>query len=403
MSAVATGALSVVATISLPASPAPNENIVVNSQTNLVYVGIDNGLFTPQGVDIIYGGTNTFVSQHVWLSGSGGIDVDPVRDLLYQASQESHSVGVFVPTDSGFFNIGVAGCPSSVAVNPNTDTIYSNSQCCPYGCDAVAVIAGSTDTVSGYIPTGGVAGAVYVAPRNNMIYAQASNNVVVINGATNTVVATLTSFGIAGVNAALDQVYLETIYGPPTIEVFDGSTHTLEGSVSIPACCVYEAAANPNTNTLFLPITSLDEVLVVNLSTFGVVETVPVQSYPTGVAVDTVTNLAYVLNRASDSVSVISGPPLTCTTRCAPVSFVMSFPVSSGNSGLVYVWGYGSHRAGPRYHSGDTVVETVSVWPQSSYTYTYQLVNSKHSLLCSGSGTLNVGSTALTVYLSCGF
>src|SRR5437016_4241012 len=327
-------AQSVVATIPIP--PGTNlQNIVSNPVMNLLYVGA-GGCCPSSGPATVYvldGATNTFVTAVTDPSSTGGqVGWNPNNNEIYLGSTSGFITVIDASTYLVTKHIPVAGCPGSVAVDAASNTIYSNSQCCPNGqCDELAVIAGSTDTVTTYIPIGGVAGQLYVNPVSDRIYAEASNDIRVIDGLTNTIIDTIPGLSVVGVNPTLNQIYACSP-GCPDLDIIDGVTNTVMATSPLPGCCANDANANPNTNHLFVPISGLNEVLVIDLVTNTHVGPVPVDASPVGAAVDSLTNTVYILNSGARTVSVISDAPVPATTSTSVTCFPTSVAVNQATT-----------------------------------------------------------------------
>jgi YVTN family beta-propeller protein len=113
-------------------------------------------------------------------------------------------------------------------------------------------------------------------------------------------------FGLA-FDSINGKVYV-TSQNPGTLSVIDGSTNTIEDSVSlgVPQAIAFDSANNR------LYITSpqgaaSDPVFVIDPSTIKLLHAVFVGKDPFGIAVDAADNKIYVSNLHSDSVSVIDG------------------------------------------------------------------------------------------------
>ncbi len=152
--------------------------------------------------------------------------------------------------------------PESVAVNETTNTIYVTNR----GSATVSVIDGTTGVVTSTISTGSMPASVAVNETTNTVYVanQGDESVSVIDGATNTLTGTITVAGVhqVAVNAATNTVYA-TGYYSASVAVIDGASNT-------------------------------------------VTTTIAVDSYPSGVAVDTTAHRVYVSSLGDHTLTVIN-------------------------------------------------------------------------------------------------
>jgi YVTN family beta-propeller protein len=242
-------------------------DIKVNPSTDLIYVTD----YARNSVSVIDGGTNAYVRNITGISQPWGIGLNPVTNMIYVAGYgNGNSVYVINGTTNAVVQkIRFAGneIPHEPAVNPKTGMIYVGVTCsfCPQY-SYVAAINGSTYAVVAKIyGVGDSPGWSDLNPITNMIYVDNGNGIAVINGSTNTLVTTLT----------------------------------------IPGC---DVAVNPNTDKVYITNCQDNSVYVVDGSTNGVVDKIPVGRGPGGVSVNPSTDKVYVsIGYDNDEVYVIDG------------------------------------------------------------------------------------------------
>jgi YVTN family beta-propeller protein len=195
-----------------------------------------------------------------------GIAINPFINRVYVTNIESHTVSVIdALSDKVIDNITVDKGPVGIAVNPSTNIIY----------------------VTNY----------------------ASNTVSVINGANNKVIANITvgkgPVGIA-VNPMTNKIYLTNI-DSSTVSVINGVTNKVASTIAVnPSLAGSYRIRDP---ILSMPITAKFP-LIASL-----------------VAVDDITNMIYVTNTGSDTVSIIDGNTDSLVVK---VSFNVN-PLNSGD------------------------------------------------------------------------
>jgi YVTN family beta-propeller protein len=282
------------------------------------------------------------------------LEIDPSQNMKSNILQGIRSADEFGQYGFGVAGMKVAGVPTAVAVNPNTNMAYvSNSRSntvsiintvndrvvdnvtvgnSPYGLavnhfentiyvanfrsNTVSVVDGSTNTVVDTIKVDTNPLEVVVNPDTNMIYVAnyGSNTVSVIDGFTNRILANVTldripSGDLAGMGLAID-LYRNLIYvaksNSDSVSVIDGTTNDVIANVTVgnhPA----SLAVNPDTNLVYVANARSNTVSVINGTSNGVVRTINVGANPDSVVLNPNTNMIYAANLDSDSVSVING------------------------------------------------------------------------------------------------
>lgn len=339
---------AVVATI--PTGNAPIA-LAVNSVSNQIFV-VNRGDNT---VTIIDGATLTTSSLAVG-SMPVAVAVNPVDDNAYVVNQKSNNLTIINGKTAMTSTSAVGTMPVSVAVNPTTDIVYVVDQ----GDDTVTVLNRTTSSTA-TIPVGSAPASIAIDPLTNRIYvpSSADGSVSVIDGATNatsTVAVGIRPLAIA-MNALTDKIYVAndrtgTNSTGNLVSVIDGATNDVTeiagngGSAAIAldsradriyvpdtasdAVVVIAGATNtvksistgvagtpnlyPGAGIAFNPVTGVmfqcdpyaNAVILIDTAS-DTTTAVPVGNAPLWVAVNPVTNKAYVINAYDTKVSVVDG------------------------------------------------------------------------------------------------
>jgi YVTN family beta-propeller protein/parallel beta-helix repeat protein len=242
--------------------------IAVNPTTNKVYVADPYN----NAVSVINGTTNTVITT-ISVGGSYPssypycMALNPVTDTVYVTYAGVAQVSVIdgaTDTVTATISAGIGPSNWGVAVNPDTNTVYVTGGTAVYN---VQVIDGATNTVTATIPVGSCPTGVAVDNETNTVYVanRWDNTVSVINGTTNTVTATISAdIGNDPVSVAVNPV-INTVFvanaNSNTVSIIDGSTNTVTATIAVgsPAdvkvnpltYCVYVANENYNTVSVF--------------------------------------------------------------------------------------------------------------------------------------------------------
>jgi YVTN family beta-propeller protein len=222
-----------------------------------------------------------------------------------------------------------------VAINPVTNKIYLADD----SGGTLTVIDGATNAISSPSNTYGGLGnwAVAVNPVTNMVYVvdRSASKIYAFNGATATSPATYAAtispgagnlFSIA-INPATNMIYV-CDDGNAYVVVIDGNTNTEVTTVSLGSTggvpnFPVSVAVNPVTNMIYVVENDSNagctsgcipnQVAVINPGNNNAITNIGVGNSPVAVVVNPVTNLIYVANSGSNSVSVIDGSSNTVT------------------------------------------------------------------------------------------
>jgi len=410
----------------------PSSSLAVNSVTNQIYVV--NGAGS---------------------SGSSSTVLNAVIGTVTVIDGATNTVAATVTVGYGAFD---------VAVNQTTNQIYvtnncgSDSTCSSNG--SVTVIDGNTNTVAATVSVQASPGDLAVNPATNQIYVVntcgsdtgcvtanlGEGSVTVIDGATNTVAATIAvglypTFVVA--NPATNEIYVHNTCassttcdsdndGPAGESVIDGATNTVATTVAVgyglnvPIFSLL--ALDPTSNQIYVidecgsspcPLKSdgsfgpsgTGAVTVIDGSTNTVSATLTVGAFPVTVAVNAVTNQAYVVNLCGDtttgcdsstppegSISVIDGAAeLASTTTMVSAN---NNPQLAGKevtfTATVTSASAGTPTGTVAFYDGSTELGTGMLNSSAAATYqTSSLAVGSHSITAVYSGDANfAGSTS---------
>jgi YVTN family beta-propeller protein len=295
-------AQSVKGTITLSGQP---EGLAVNFFTNHIYVAIPSGDNSSDSLSIIDGKSDTVVGSITIPPIGQAVAVDVVRDLVYVAGCYTDDSGVQhceVALIYGWSNkvkaiipvtnttgIGLLG----IAVNPISGTVYVTNA----SDNVVDVIRAGAKEVSAQIPVANYPVGIAVSPFTNQVYVALSNGTAdVIDGNNNTITATATT-GSASAGVAVNWV--------------SGNVFVTDNTIGLSAVAVLDKSGN-------------------------ILSKVAVGEIPYGVDVDFGTNLAFVTNIQSKTVSVIDGKTNTVSSTL-PVSGI--FVAANPTTEKVYISG----------------------------------------------------------------
>ena len=279
-----------------------------------------------------------------------GVAVNPVTKKIYATNELSNSLSVISGTSNNVEDtISLGNFPYGVAVNPFDSRVYVTNR----GSDTVSVIDGSTNTKLHNITVQSSPVGIAVNPSANWIYVTNinSNTVSVIDGITNKVTANITvgkgPVGIA-VNPITNTIYV-TNYASNTVSVINGTSNKVTANITVGKGPV-GIAVNPITNKVYVTNIQSSSVSVINGITHKIASTIAVNPSLAGsykirdpvlsmhitakfpllaslLAVDDITNMIYVTNTGSNTVSIINGNTDSLVVK---VGFNIN-PLNSGN------------------------------------------------------------------------
>lgn len=300
--------------------------VAVNPVTKRIYVTNEFS----NTISVIDGTTDK-VSDTIELgSFPYGVAVNPFNDRVYVTNRGSNTVTVIdSPTNTKLSDIPVGSSPVGIAVNPSSNWIYVTN----INSGTVSVIDGITNKVTNTIPVGKAPYGVAVNPLTNKIYATniQSNTVSVIDGSINKVIATIpvgkSPVGVSA-NTINNMIYV-TNHISNTVSVIDGKINKLSTTIGVGSSPV-GIAVNALINKIYATNIQSSTVSVIDGRVNKVIKSItvnpslrrvegtgdPVLNMPiltqfpliaSLVAVDSISNMVYVTNTGSNTVSVIDG------------------------------------------------------------------------------------------------
>ncbi|HET7147190.1 MAG TPA: YncE family protein [Candidatus Nitrosopolaris sp.] len=336
--------------LELPPKAAADSPLAINNQghTNSSQPGLTVGTY-PIGVAVnpvtkkiyitdefsnsvsVISGTNNSVEGTITVGDFPyGVAINPFDSRVYVTNRGSDTVSVIDgSTNTKLHNITVQNSPVGVAVNPSANWIYVTN----INSNIVSVIDGITDKVTANIAVGKIPYGIAVNPITKRVYVTniGSDNVSVIDGLTNKVIANISvgknPVGI-DVNSATDTIFV-TNYASNTVSVVDGKDDKETAIITVGKKPV-GIAVNPSTNKAYVTNIGSNTVSVIDTITDKVTGTItvnpslggsykihdPVLSMPITakfpliaslVAVNDISNMVYVTNTGSNTVSIIDG------------------------------------------------------------------------------------------------
>ncbi|MDC8451629.1 MAG: YncE family protein [Thaumarchaeota archaeon] len=231
--------------------------------------------------------------------------------------QTSSKYGLTLSSDNGSAN---------VVVNPNTNRIYVANEVS----HTISVMDGNTNTKIADIPTNGMPFKMAINPNTNRIYVTEVNRpdnkhndtILVVDGTNNNKIAEIQSviFSQIAINQKTNLVYVigyKTSTGIEqngTLSVMDGNNNTKIAQLQI-GWNPFGIAVDSNTNLIYVlnkhyPVNSKREnstVSVIDGSKNTKIADIQVGINPAGIAVNPNTHRIYVSNYGGQTVSVIDG------------------------------------------------------------------------------------------------
>ena len=300
--------------------------VAVNPVTNKIYITDEFS----NSVSVI-GGTSNSVEGTIAVGDFPyGVAINPFDSRVYVTNRGSDTVSVIDgSTNTKLHNITVQNSPVGIAVNPSANWIYVTN----INSNTVSVIDGITDKVTANITVGKIPYGIAVNPVTKRVYVTniGSDTVSVIDGLTNKVISNITvgknPVGIA-VNSATNTIFV-TNYASNNVSVVDGIDDKVTANITVGKKPV-GVAVNPSTNKAYVTNIGSNTVSVIDTINKKLRGTItvnpslggsykihdPVLSMPITakfpliaslVAVNDISNMVYVTNTGSDTVSIIDG------------------------------------------------------------------------------------------------
>jgi len=319
--------------------------VAVNPVTKKIYVTDEFS----NTISVISGTSNTVESTITVGNFPYGVAINPFDSRVYVTNRGSNTVSVIDgSTNTKLHNITVQNSPVGIALNPSANWIYVTN----INSNTVSIIDGITDKVTANITVGKIPYGVAVNPITKKVYVTniGSNTVSVIDGLKNKVTANITvgknPVGIA-VNPTTDTIFV-TNYASNTVSVIDGLKNKVTANITVGKNPV-GIAVNPTTNKAYVTNIESNTVSVIDAITDKVIGTItvnpslggsykihdPILSMPITakfpliaslVAVNDLSNMIYVTNTGSDTLSIIDG-------NIDSIVVKVSFNINPPNSG----------------------------------------------------------------------
>jgi YVTN family beta-propeller protein len=285
-----------------------SDDVAVNPNTNTIYVSsyeFDPRTSLPENgtVSVVNGATNRVVGSIALSSRPTSVAVNPTSNTIYVSSHDSDP-HTFLPengtvsvingaTNSIVGRIDVDGAPNDVAIHPTTNTIYVSS----YYSDphtflpengTVSVINGATNSIVGKVSVNSVPTSIAIHPTTNTIYVSSyefdpRTPSLPENGTVSVINGTTTNGTITN-GLELKDIHIPFDAGPPQF-----------------------IAVNPTTNTIYAISSGSNTFYALNSITNTLVKVSRVDKGPQEIAVNPTTNTIYVASHDSSTVSVING------------------------------------------------------------------------------------------------
>jgi YVTN family beta-propeller protein len=296
--------------------------IAINSNKSRVYVADDSGHIT------IFDSKKDSVVSRLSVAKSGSIDdmiVDPKTDKTYILAAAGKRLFVIDESNKVSYADGdYSELGSHLAINPNSNRVYSVTERADD--NTISAIDTTTDTV---INTAKILAddkrptALTVNPSTNKLYIATEGPAV--------------HFA-----SGRPSIY----YSPGTVVIIKDnnneiSTIHIPDSENVPGVKVGKepnaVAVNQITNLVYVTNSGSDTVSVINGSTDRLLKNIPVDEFPRAIAINPVTNKIYVANRNSESITVIDGNTNSVNETIHDIGPIPSDIAIDSNKNLVYI------------------------------------------------------------------
>ena len=319
------------------------EDMDVNEVTNKIYVANQ----FDDTVSVIDGSTDTVINTISVGNRPGELTINEVTNKIYVANIDDDTVSVIDgSTDTVINTISVGNRPGGITINEVTNKIYVAN----IDDDTVSVIDGSTDTVINTISVGNRPGGIAINEVTNKIYVTNidDDTVSVIDGSTDTVINTISvgSFpsGIT-INEVTNKIYVWAFDNDErtisTIHVIDGLTNVVIDTIFLDISISSDKITiNETTNLIYVPNRLGDDIHIIDSLVDTVIDTITVKSFPSGIAINEVTNKIYVAKLSDNGISVtnLSSTPSIITDLTAngisktEIQLIWTVPLNDGGS-----------------------------------------------------------------------
>jgi YVTN family beta-propeller protein len=296
-------------------------DIAINPHINKIYVITTDAKNSNSSIIVLDCSSNKIADNNgipLGRSQSYALAVNPITDQIYVANSNSVSVidGSNPKNNIKYVKVGLH--PYDVAVNPITNMIYVSN----IGSNTTSIIDGKTNTVvKNDVKVGASPSAIAVNPQTNMVYVanSLSNTVSVINGNN-------PNNNIKKIDVPTDQYTTLTVDPkrsliyvlnsvPNQFSKIDGNTDRLLSPIPVPLNITTILAGGPtimtiNTNNdqMYALNEYQNALFTTNAKYFPqILERADAGGgLPSDLTIDTKTNLAYMVNKDHNKVTIIS-------------------------------------------------------------------------------------------------
>jgi YVTN family beta-propeller protein len=314
--------------------------IAVNPNTNKVYVAnYDNST-----VSVIDGKLNRVI-KNLTISkyeAPESIAVNPNTNKVYVADPVNSTINIFDGKTNNLVSKVTVGKPETsheLAVNPNTNMVYVTDR----DSHNITVVDGLSDRILTHVLLGDNSSSIAINQQSNMIYVANfdSHRVYVIDGKTNRVID----------NIVVPKKFVLNVENP-------------------------SIAINPSTNYLYLVDGDANTISVIDSKANNVTNTFQVTGHPSSIAINPITDMVYLANVQSDSISIFDSKtnsiPLeknntSQSNQAAPAGVGIKVGIKpvgiavNPNTDMVYVANYVSNTVSVIDGNKDILIDTIKV------------------------------------------
>lgn len=262
-------------------------------------------------VSVIDGTTDTVVHTVKVGRSPNGIALNSKTNTIYVANLNGGTLSIIDGSTLTTSNLRLGLSPAKVAVNPSTNRVYVTLETRN---GFLKVVDGKERKVEASIPLPPYPLGVAVDVHSNRVYVAdflcECGQISVVDGATNAVMNTIEVPGATLLEGVAGDWKHNRAYASDEnngFYVIDTTTGAVLGEVR-DRHYPNEVAAIPGTNLAVEPDTGSNQAVFIDAATMAVRKRVRVGSFPTGIAVNPATKRVYVVNRHSNSVSVLQLP-----------------------------------------------------------------------------------------------
>ena len=294
---------------------------VINTATNLVTDTVnDSNVVNPIGVAI------DVSSGYAYAAGNPSAAVQAANPSVMEAVTAINPADYSTTTlmDS---NANAQANPTSIAVNPVTHRVYVGAK--GNGQGSVSVFQG-TSYFSTEALGSSVNGLAVDTSTDTVIAATVDIGIFVMVGQSDgfavTTLPTGAGLQVPAVNPITHKAYVAIDSGGsnPALDVVDEAPNS-SGTISPSSASLpYAIAVNPTTNIIFVANNYTSTVSIINGSTNTLLTTAPTGANPVAIVVDPVNNLIYTANSGGENLTIIDGSTINIATPGPPTTYTVT-------------------------------------------------------------------------------